>query len=79
MSPTTMMPDLVGMTSEAAVAELQDLRNDTGIEFSWELESQTIDDPAADNQVVSTTPPAGGEITEDTVIIVRYTVYEEPP
>ncbi len=78
LSPTTAMPDLVGLDSAAAVTALQNLRNETGIEFSWTLQPRTVTDPAQDNQVVSTTPRAGRDITKDTTIVVRYGVYEEP-
>jgi membrane peptidoglycan carboxypeptidase len=78
LSPTTEMLDIVGMNSAGAVSALQDLRDETGIEFSWELEPQTVDDPAQDNQIISTNPAAGRQITKETVIIVHYGVYEEP-
>jgi penicillin-binding protein 1A len=75
-APETTMPDLVGLTSGEAVSVLRALRDATEIQFTWELVTVPVADPAERNKVVATRPEAGGTITKDTIVVIRYTVYE---
>jgi penicillin-binding protein 1A len=75
-SPEVAMPNLVGMDLGAALTLLADLRDSTGIEFTWELVSLPTGRPEMHNQVTATRPAAGGKVTKDTVVVVRYRVYE---
>jgi len=73
--PLTRMPDLIGLTSSEAVARLQALQDETGIEFTWELITQPVDTAAERNKVVATRPTAGSAMDKDTVVVIRYTVF----
>ncbi len=74
--PEVAMVDLVGLSSGEAVAILQALRQATEIDFAWQLVTVPVSNPAERDQVLATRPSAGTMITEDTVVVVRYTVYQ---
>jgi membrane peptidoglycan carboxypeptidase len=70
--PQVAMPDLVGMNLSDALAVLDALRSSSQVAFTWELVSEPTTDPSLHNQVVATRPAAGGTVTKDTVVVVRY-------
>jgi membrane peptidoglycan carboxypeptidase len=74
--PEVAMVDLVGLNAAEAVGILRALREATEIEFTWELVTVPVSDPAERNRVVATRPQEGGMITKDTVVVVRYTVFQ---
>jgi membrane peptidoglycan carboxypeptidase len=74
--PEAEMVDLVGLSSAEAVAILRALRQTTEIDFVWELVTVPVSDPAERDRVLATRPSAGGMITKDTVVVIRYTIYQ---
>jgi len=76
--PEVAMVDLVGLTPAEAVAILRSLREVTEIDFSWELVTVPVANPAERDRVVATRPREGVMITEGTVVVIRYTVYQSP-
>jgi len=75
-TPEAIMPNLVGMDLGEALALLDALRTDSEVTFTWELVSVATADPAEHNKVVGTRPGTGRPITKDTVVVIRYRVYE---
>jgi membrane peptidoglycan carboxypeptidase len=75
LAPEVEMVDLVGLSSGEAVAILTALRESTEIDFTWELVTVPVSNPAQRDQVLATRPEEGGMITEGTVVVIRYTVY----
>ena len=75
-TPEAIMPNLVGMDLGEALALLDALRTDSEVDFTWELVSVATNDPAEHNKVVGTRPATGRPITKDTVVVIRYRVYE---
>jgi len=76
--PEVAMVDLVGLTPTEAVAVLRTMREATEIDFSWELVAVPVANPAERDRVVATRPREGVMITEGTVVVIRYTVYQGP-
>jgi len=76
--PEVAMVDLVGLTPTEAVATLRNMREATEIDFSWELVAVPVANPAERDRVVATRPREGVMITEGTVVVIRYTVYQSP-
>ncbi|MBN2114460.1 MAG: PASTA domain-containing protein, partial [Acidimicrobiia bacterium] len=74
-TPEAIMPNLVGMDLGEALALLDALREDSEVDFTWELVSVATSDPAEHNQVVGTRPGTGRPITADTVVVIRYRAY----
>ncbi|MBM3694705.1 MAG: PASTA domain-containing protein [Actinobacteria bacterium] len=75
-SPEVAMPNLLDMDLGQALSLLEALRRDSEIDFTWELVSLATGKPEMHNVVVGTRPNAGGKITKDTVVVIRYRVYE---
>jgi len=76
LAPEVEMVDLVGLSSGEAVAILTALREATEIDFTWELVTVPVSNPAQRDQVLATRPEEGGMLTEGTVVVIRYTVYQ---
>jgi len=76
LAPEVEMVDLVGLSSGEAVAILTALREATEIDFTWELVTVPVSNPAQRDQVLATRPEEGGMITKGTVVVIRYTVYQ---
>jgi membrane peptidoglycan carboxypeptidase len=77
-SPTTTLPDLVGLTRAQVNATLTALRESSGIEFSWTFRERVMPRPELDGTVEAQWPQAGDPISKETVVIVRILVYEPP-
>jgi penicillin-binding protein 1A len=75
-SPEAMMPNLVGLDLGEALTLLDALRTESEVAFTWELVSVATNDPAEHNKVVGTRPGTGRPITKDTVVVIRYRIYE---
>ena len=76
MSPEAPMPDLVGMSRADVIVTLGALRETTLIEFQWSFSEIPVADPLEANVVLSTSPPAGSLLTEDSVVVVTITVFD---
>jgi len=74
-TPEVIMPNLVGMDLGEALALLAALRDDSEVDFTWELVSVATSNPDEHNQVVGTRPGTGRPITKDTVVVIRYRTY----
>jgi penicillin-binding protein 1A len=77
LSPTTGLPDLTGMTRAGAIAALEAHRNGSGIEFTWTFVEVDTGVEADHDIVITTDPPPGGLIDEDTVIEISIWRYDE--
>ena len=79
LSPTTVLPDLIGRTEAEAHQILLTLQQNSQIPFSWVIGEAPTDDPAQDGLVIGTNPGAGASIGETSVVTVTIGVYTAPP
>lgn len=79
LSPTTVLPDLVGRTEVEAHQVLLTLQQNSQIPFSWVIAQAPTDDPAQNGLVISTNPGAGAGIGETSVVTVTIGIYTAPP
>jgi len=79
LSPTTVLPDLIGRTEVQANQILLTLQQNSQIPFSWVIGQAPTDDPTQDGLVISTSPGSGAGIGESTVVTVTIGVYTAPP
>ncbi|OFW67135.1 MAG: hypothetical protein A2Z12_03645 [Actinobacteria bacterium RBG_16_68_21] len=76
LSPTGTVPNLVGMRRNQADNTLTNLSNAIKIPFTWVFDgTESTTDQGLDNTVASTTPAAGDDLTETTVIHITMYVY----
>lgn len=78
LSPTAVLPDLVGTLRNQANQTLTQLRNSSNIEFTWVFDEVVTAVEADDRLVIATVPGAGATIDEDTEIVVTVWRYEPP-
>ncbi len=76
-SPETAMPDLVDRNRADVTAILEALRDSTEIDFVWTFQEIGVGEEAESDQVIATNPPVGQTVTEDTVIVISITVFDE--
>ena len=79
LSPTTVLPDLVGRTEVEAHQILLTLQQNSQIPFSWVIAQAPTDDPAQNGLVIATNPGAGVGIGETSVVTVTIGIYTAPP
>jgi penicillin-binding protein 1A len=78
LPPETTMINLIGTSRDRANERLARLRDRTGIGFSWTFVSVEVPTRPERDRILSTDPPAGGLITENTVISIRITHFNNP-
>ena len=78
LSPTAVLPDLVGTLRNQANQTLTQLRNSSNIEFTWVFDEVVTAIEADDRLVIATVPGAGATIDEETEIVVTVWRYEPP-
>ena len=82
LSPTTLLPDLLGKTEADALQTLLTLQQNTQIGFTWVVEQAPTEIETQNGRVIGTTPATAAEIDAETTIIVtlgEYTPPEPPP
>lgn len=70
LAPEVVLPDLIGLDRNEARSILAALRTESGLDFSWTVETIKVTDPSVDALVVSTSPAAGSLIDEETTVVM---------
>jgi penicillin-binding protein 1A len=78
LSPTAVLPDLLGRTEAEVNQILLTLQENSQIAFTWVFQDVPTDDEAEDGLAIATTPGVGDEIGEETTIVVSLGRYEAP-
>ena len=76
LSPTVVLPNLIGVTQAQANQELTALRNQSNVEFSWVFEDVSTGSPANDGLVQAMVPGPGTVIDENDVVTITIWRYE---
>ena len=77
LSPTLVLPNLIGATRDSANQQLTQLRDSTNIPFTWVFENVTTDVEADHDRVQAMVPGPGSVIEEDDQI--QITVWQFVP
>jgi beta-lactam-binding protein with PASTA domain len=64
------LPELTGLTTQAATAELQRFRTERGVRLNWIVQQVAVSNPASWNRVVATNPPPGSLVSEGETITI---------
>jgi len=75
--PTGSLPDLVGMSFDAAVEALRAFEAETGVRVNLTRVDQPVDDPGAHGIIIATDPEPGAEIAYG--VTIRAVVGVPPP
>jgi serine/threonine-protein kinase len=73
-TPTTFVPNLVGLTFDQAQNELEN----AGLDINPNAPIAPTSDPNLDGRVIGQEPPAGAEVDEGTTVTVTLGDFQEP-
>ncbi|NQV05813.1 transglycosylase domain-containing protein [bacterium] len=75
-SPSTIIPDLTGLSRAEVNQRLTQLRNSSGIAFNWIFRERAVINRENANQVRAQFPEPGSAIRASTTVVVRITRYD---
>jgi membrane peptidoglycan carboxypeptidase len=78
LSPTVVLPDLLGRTESEVNQLLLAVQQNSQVDFSWVFEEVPTEIPARDGIVLATTPNPGADIDEEIEIVVSIGRYVSP-
>src|SRR3990172_7685078 len=78
LSPTLVLPDLIGLTRNQADQQLNALRDSTNIAFTWMFEDVAATVETDDGRVQAMVPGPGAAIAENDQIVITVWRYQAP-
>ena len=78
LSPTLVLPDLIGLTRNQADQQLNALRDSTNIAFTWMFEDVAATVETDDGRVQAMVPGPGSAIAENDQIVITVWRYQAP-